>query len=77
MGFKNKTSTAIGYCDVHRKLSYTDRKRARAVARQHTERKNVYRCTANEGMWHIGGLPEEVRHGHISKSEYFSNRRSA
>jgi hypothetical protein len=76
MGFKNKTSTAIGYCDVHHKLLYTDRKRARSVARQHPEHKNVYRCNASQDMWHIGGLPDDVKHGHVTKDEFFSRSAS-
>ncbi len=76
MGFVNKTSTAIGFCDFHRKLLYTDRKRARAVARQHPMHKNVYRCSVQDGMWHIGGLPDDVKHGHVDKDEFFGARAS-
>jgi hypothetical protein len=51
---------------------YTDRKRARSVARQHAEHKNVYPCTESEGLYHIGRLPDEVRHGHMTKDEFFA-----
>lgn len=71
MGAVNKTASAIAWCETHGKLLYTDRKRARAVARQHPSHKNVYRCDVSEGLWHIGGLPEEVRHGHVTKDEFF------
>ena len=71
MGFINKTSTAIAFCEVHRKLLYTDRKRARAVARQHPEHKNVYPCDVSEHLYHIGRLPDEVRHGHMTKDEFY------
>jgi len=71
MGRLNKTATAIAYCDVHHKLLYTDRKRARSVARQHPEHKNVYLCSVSEAMYHIGRLPDEVRHGHMTKDEFY------
>ena len=71
MGAKNKTASAVAWCPTHGKLSYTDRGRARKVANQHPEHKNVYRCTDNERLWHIGRLPDEVRHGHVTKEEYF------
>lgn len=71
MAGKNKTGSAVAYCDVHGKLSYTDRKRAKEVARQHSEHKNAYRCDDNPNHWHIGALPPEVRRGHLTKSEYY------
>ena len=71
MGRVNKTASAIAYCDVHRKLLYTDRKRARSVARQHPEHKNVYPCSVNVELYHIGRLPDEIRHGHMTKDEYY------
>lgn len=69
-----KSSNAVAWCSKHRKLLYTDRKRARRVARQHAEHKNPYRCDVNEGMWHIGGLPDEVRHGYMTKEEFYKRR---
>lgn len=65
------TNLAVAWCETHAKLSYTHRARARAIARRHSEHKSVYRCSANENLWHIGRLPESIRHGHISKDEYF------
>lgn len=70
MGAKNKTASAVAWCPVHGKLSYTDRKRARRVANQHPEHKNVYRCNDNDRLWHIGRLPDEIRHGHVTKDEW-------
>ena len=66
-----KNSNAVSWCATHQKLLYTDRRRARRVARQHTEHKQAYRCDVNEGMWHIGGLPEVVRRGYTTKDKYF------
>lgn len=74
MGAVNKTSSAIAWCPRHRKLLYTDRKRARAVARQHPEHKNVYVCDDQEvRMFHIGRLPDEIRHGHMTKDEFYGH----
>lgn len=71
MAGKNKTSTSVGWCPTHGKHWYTDRKRARRVANQHPEHKNVYRCDANPNLWHVGGLPAVIRHGYMTKDEYF------
>jgi hypothetical protein len=77
MGNVNKTATAVAYCKVHHKLLYTDRKRARNIAKQHPQHKNVYRCEEHDGLWHIGALPIEIKHGHISKEDFYRNRRAA
>lgn len=66
-----KNSNAVGWCPVHRKMLYTDRRRARRVARQHTEHKQAYRCDVSEGMWHVGGLPEPVRRGYTTKDKFY------
>lgn len=71
MAGPNNTSTSVGWCQVHEKQWYTDRKRARRVANQHPEHKNVYRCSENPLLWHIGGLPGVIRHGYMTKDEYF------
>lgn len=63
--------THVGRCEVHDKLSYSDRKRARAVARLHPEHKSVYRCSVNETHWHVGGLPLEVREGYMTRDEKY------
>ena len=76
MGQKNKTASAVAWCYTHNKLLYTDRKRARNVARQHPQHKNVYRCDANTELWHIGGLPDDVKHGHVTKDDYYGRRAS-
>jgi hypothetical protein len=70
-----KSANAVSWCPEHQKLLYTDRKRARRVARQHSEHKNAFRCDVYQGMWHIGGLPDAIRHGHMTKAEYYAKRR--
>lgn len=72
MAGPHKPAKSIGWCPVHQKRMYTDRKRARRVARQHSDHKNAYPCDANEGMWHIGGLPGPVIRGEMSKDEFFN-----
>ena len=67
-----RTRRAVAYCDTHQKLSYTNRKRARSIARLHPEHKSVYRCSDNELLWHVGSLPQAVKQGHVSKDEYYS-----
>lgn len=66
-----KSANAVSWCSTHQKLLYTDRKRARRVARLHPEHKNAFRCDVHEGMWHIGGLPDLVRHGHMTKDQFY------
>lgn len=67
-----RSSYAIGYCDPCEKLLYVDRKTARRVVRLHHEdHKSVYRCPVNQSLFHVGGVPDEVISGQISRSEYF------
>lgn len=71
---KNRNITPVAYCAVHGKFLFSDRKRARAHARQHrSERKSVYPCDARQDveLWHVGGLADEVRRGHVSRDEYY------
>lgn len=72
---KNKTAAAIGWCYTHDKLMYTNRKRAKSVARQHPDHKGVYPCEANQGMFHIGALPWEVIAGELTREQFFKERR--
>jgi hypothetical protein len=67
----SRNHTPVGFCETHGKLWYTDRKRARVVARQHRERKSVYPCSDRPHLWHVGGLAEEVRKGHMTRDEYY------
>lgn len=67
-----RTYLSVTYCETHHKLSYTSRKRARQIARRHSEHKGVYRCKDNEDLWHVGSLPDPVKYGHIPKHEFFA-----
>lgn len=73
----NKTATAVGWCEVHRKLLYTDRKRARRIARKHTTHKSTYPCNVSDGMWHVGGLPVEVLTGEMTRYEFYQQKRAS
>lgn len=64
-------------CDVHGKLSFESRKRARLHARRvHSSgnRLNAYECDATPGLWHLGHLPNVVVKGVVDRAE-ISNRR--
>jgi len=67
----NKTAGAIGWCDSCEKLSYNDRKKARAIGRQHHPHKGTYQCPVNEFMWHVGSVPRAVVEGFLTRDEYF------
>lgn len=72
MGTKNnKSALAVSYCDFHQKLSYSTKARAKKSARLHTEHLNVFRCTENEQLWHLGHLAPEVIKGHIDRGTYY------
>lgn len=69
-----RSARAMGWCEFCGKLLYVDRKTAKKVANQHKEdHKSVYRCPANGAMFHVGGVPDEVIRGEISRSEYFGS----
>ncbi len=65
--------TAIGWCEVHEKLLYPSRKAAREGAKGHGEHQGAYRCDAQDVFvfWHVGGLPIDIRHGHVSRDEFY------
>jgi hypothetical protein len=67
----SRDTGAMGYCEVHEKLMYPDRKSARKVARQHASHKNAYRCSVNTMFWHIGELPRMVIEGHVDRETYY------
>ena len=79
MGDTSKTAHSIARCEVHvgstgkHKLLYTSRRVARQIAKLHGEHKGVYRCSEQPDLWHVGRLPEAVRHGHLTKSEYYGS----
>jgi hypothetical protein len=66
-----RISLSVGYCHDCEKLWYTDRRRARAVARQHPEHKSVYRCSVNPNLWHVGGLHPRVMEGQFTRTEFY------
>jgi hypothetical protein len=68
---KNKTSAAIAWCEECQKLLYTDRNRARRVAREHHPHKNTYPCPVAPHMFHVGSRPDAVRQGHMTRTEYY------
>lgn len=67
------TALATAYCYKHEKLSYSSRRIAKQVARNHADHKSVYRCDANPVLWHVGGLPPAVLRGEKTRNEYYGN----
>jgi hypothetical protein len=68
---RSKNADAIGWCEACQKLMYTDRRRAKSVGKQHHPHKGTYVCPANGLMFHVGSLPEAIKQGHITRSEYY------
>lgn len=68
---RNKTADAIAWCEGCQKLLYTDRKRARYVARQHHPHKSTYPCPVNPSMFHVGSLSEAIKSGVVTRDEYY------
>jgi len=66
-----RSSRALGWCAACRKLLYPSRKAARKVAREHRDHKNEYPCPVNSAMFHVGGLPESVIRGEVTRGEYY------
>ena len=73
----SRASAAMGWCPVHGKLLYVDRKTARKVSRRHPSHKNEFPCAVNPAMWHIGELPPEVVSGEVTRGEYFHSASTA
>jgi hypothetical protein len=71
-----RSSGAVSWCWYHQKLLYTSRKRARVAARAHPEHKSPYPCTEVPTLWHIGGLPDEVRRGDMTRDQFFGKSAS-
>lgn len=67
------TRTAIGWCEYHEKLMYPSRKAAREASKGHGQHKGAYRCDPEAVFvfWHIGGLPVEIRHGHVTREQFY------
>lgn len=75
-----RSSLAVSWCEVHGKLLYTSRTRARKAARtmHQDEHKSPYRCIIEgswNGLWHVGGLPPQITSGEKTRSEYYANYR--
>lgn len=72
-----KTSTTpIGWCETCQKYLYTDKARAKAVAREHRPRKAAYRCRVpgQENLWHVGSVPRLVRRGFLTRDQYLQRQ---
>lgn len=64
---------AVGYCSIHQKLSYRNRKDARHIARRHPDRKSAFICDPDAifPVWHIGSLPDAVKRGDAGREDIF------
>lgn len=62
---------ALGWCDYHQKLLYDGRKQAKKAARMHVEHKSTYECSFSPGLFHVGGLPESVMRGRLTRGQVF------
>lgn len=65
-----------GWCTDHGKALWCTRKMAKKKVREQAIAKNgprmrEYRCDAVDGHWHIGHLPDEVKHGLFTAREMF------
>lgn len=67
----NRSSLATGWCEVHGKLLYANRKTAKKAARSHVSHKNEFPCTEIPALWHIGELPAVVIRGEVTRDSYF------
>ena len=66
-----------GRCPDCGKWCYESRKQAKEAIRQHEGREgrlNAYACGRH---WHIGHLPDVVRHGDAGRGDIFVTRRRA
>ena len=68
-----RSARALGWCLVHGKLLYLDRKTAKKAAHEHRSHKNEFRCDINPGLWHIGELPSAVISGEMTRNEYYGS----
>jgi len=62
-----KPTSAVAWCETHRKLMYPSRKGARKVARLHPDHKVAYECSVQDGYYHVGHLPPAVVEGRITR----------
>jgi hypothetical protein len=68
-----RSSRALGWCPPCGKLLYATRKQAKKVSREHNSHMNEYRCPVNPAMFHVGGLPEAVIKGKLTRNEYYGD----
>lgn len=68
---RNGNVADIGWCEACQKKLFTDRKRARKVARQHHPHKGTYVCPVLPMFWHVGSLGEAIRQGHVTRDVYY------
>jgi hypothetical protein len=71
-----RSSGAVSWCWFHGKLLYTSRKRARVAARAHPDHQSPYPCDVNHALWHIGGLPAEVKRGDMTRDQFYGKSAS-
>ena len=59
---KGINNPAYSWCAQHQKKGYISKREAKRAARMYHpgEHLNVYQCTTDVGMWHIGHLPSAV-----------------
>lgn len=67
----NRSSLAMGWCEVHGKLLYVNRKTARRAAKAHSTHKNEFECEEIPALWHIGELPVAVIRGEVTRDSYY------
>ena len=68
-----RSARAIGWCPSHGKLLYVNRKTARKAAKEHPEHKSEYPCSVNTDLWHVGGVPDKVIKGEMTRTEYYGS----
>jgi hypothetical protein len=70
---RSSNFVSVAWCLVHQKHLYTSRKRARGAARQYSVHRDSYRCSEHPRYWHVGRLPEAVRHGYVTRGEFYAH----
>jgi hypothetical protein len=63
---------SLGHCGPCDKVIHLTRKNARRAARKtpNGDRPRAYPCPHVKGHWHVGHLPEDVRHGRIDRGRF-------
>lgn len=70
----------IGWCGPCGKKIHLSRKVAKMAARRSgagENRPRAYECPHIDGHWHIGHIPDAVRHGEIDRDLYRQSRERA